>query len=163
MNVRITENGGAQLDDIDEFAAMLIRELPGIAGSNDDRAQARIYQRPTGGKDDDLDDDWKENVEPELRDLFANAVDMVVDDLAAMKHDELEGLMLIIPPNHLDPWMHTLNLARLALGEIWDVTEDDMNSGHGSANGDPERTMAILKIDFYGMLMEFLIRLKWED
>ncbi len=163
MNIRLAEDAGVQMDDIDEFAAMLLRELPGIASTDDDRANARIYQSPTGGKDEEIDEDWKENVEPELHDLFANAVDMVVDDLAAMKPDEFDELVLRIPPRHLDPWLHTLNIARLTLGEIWDVTQEDMESRYGSANGDPERTMAVLKIDFYGMLMEFLIRLKWED
>ena len=163
MNILIEDNGDLRIDDIDEFSAMLLRELPGIANSQGDEATERIYQTPTGGKDEDTDSEWKEAVEPELRELFASALDLVVEDLAGLKTNGETGLGLSIPMAHIDPWMHTLNRARLVLGAEWDVTEEDMDSGFSSTAGDPERTMAIVKIDYYGMLLEFFVRLNWEE
>lgn len=163
MNIRIEENGDLKIDEIDEFAAMLLRELPGIANSNGEQANERIYQTPTGGNDDEIDSDWKDIVEPELRDLFASALDFVVEDLAGLKTEATTGLGIHIPAAHGEPWIHTLTRARLVLGAEWEVTEDDMESGFSHTNGDPERTMAIVKIDFYGMMLEFFIRLKWRN
>ena len=163
MNIGILENGELRIDQIDEFAAMLFRELPGIASSGGELADERIYQTPTGGKDEELDSDWRDMVEPELRELFASALDLVVEDMAGLASDEESGLHLTIPSSHSEAWLHTLNRARLVLGTEWDVTEDDMDSGYSVTTGDPERTMAILKIDFYGMLLEFFVRLRWEE
>lgn len=162
MNIRVEENGDLQIDGIDDFAAMLFRELPGIANSQGEEANERIYQTPTGGKDEDVDSEWKDTVEPELRELFSSAIDLVVEDLAGLKTNEETGLGFRIPTDHTEPWMHTLNRARLVLGAEWDVTEDDMDSGFSTTASDPERTMAIVKIDFYGMLLKFFVRLKWE-
>lgn len=162
MNIQVNKTGDIRIGDIDEFAAMLIRELPGIASSTDERAEARIFQTPTGGKDEDADEDWKESVEPEMRELFADAMDLVIEDLAKLKENAEGELRLRIPAKHMDAWIHTLNRARLNLGAQWDVTEEDMNYTRVSEDPDPERPMAILKIDFYGLLLSFLVDLKSE-
>ena len=163
MNIIFAEDGSVRMEDIDEFAAMLLREMPGIASSDDERAEGRIYQSPTDGKDEQADSEWKDAVEPELRELFSSAIDMVVDDLATMKPNEQGELNLAISASHVDPWMHTLNRARLVLGAEWDISETDMTSSYVSPTGDPERTMAVLKIDFYGTLLEFFVRMKWKS
>jgi hypothetical protein len=163
MRIFLGDAGEVRMDGIDEFAAMIIRELPGIASSTDERSDARIYQSPTGGKDEEVDSDWKDMVEPEMRELFAEAMDLVIDDLAKLETTEADGLCLTIPTNHVDAWIHTLNRARLILGEQWDVTEEDMTYGSGESDSDPERPMAILKIEFYGMILGYLVDMKWEE
>ena len=163
MNVHISILGDICIGEIDEFAAMIIRELPGLASSTDERAEARVFQTPTDGKDEDLDEEWKDTVEPEMRELFADAMDLVIQDLAKLKENEEGELRLQIPAKHVDAWIHTLNRARLNLGAEWDVTEEDMNYTRTSESQDPERPMAILKIDFYGMLLSFLVDLKSEE
>lgn len=165
MNVRVNKAGDVALGEIDEFAALLIRELPGIASSSDERSDARIFQSPTAGKNEEIDEEWKEDVEPELRELFADAMDLVIEDLAKLKTSDLVELELHIPAKHVDAWIHTLNRARLILGAQWEVTEDDMSYRTLSADVsvDPERPLAILKIDFYGMLLSFLVDLKSQE
>jgi hypothetical protein len=164
MNARLTDEGCILLEDIDDFSMMLLRELPSTASSTDKRAEERLYQSPTQGEDDEIDSEWSDTMEPELRELFADAIDMVVEDLAAMKDgDGDEGPQILIPANHVDPWMHTLNRARLVLGEIWDITDEEMNDRFDKALDDAERTMAILKVDLYGAMLEFFVRVKLED
>ncbi len=160
MNFREHEDGGIEIDEIDSFFGALIRELPGIACSDDDKTEARIYQSPTNGTDEDADSDWKRTVEPELRELFSSALDLVVENLAAMKDT---APTLRIPASHVDAWMHTLNRARLSLAAQWDIGEQDTQSRHTSRERDPERAMALLKIEVYGMLLEFLVRTKWRE
>ena len=162
MNMLEDEDGGIVIADIDPFFAMMIRELPGIACSDDENTRARIYPSPTGGSDEDADSDWKSSVEPELRELFSNAIDLVVENLAVMKETEETGLTLRIPTGHVDAWMHTLNRARLSLAAQWDIDEDDMELGPPSRDSDPERTMALLRIEIYGVLLEFLVRTRWK-
>lgn len=163
MNIRPTEDGGVEVGEIDPFFAMLIRELPGIACSDDEKTEARIYQSPTNGADEDADSEWKDSVEPELRELFSSALDLVVENLAAMKETEDAALVLQIPASHVDAWMHTLNRARLSLAAQWDIDEHDMDGSQPSRNSDPERSMALIKIEVYGMLLEFLVRIKWRS
>ena len=43
-----------------------------------------------------------------------------------------------------------------------DIDEDDMELGPPSRDSDPDRTMALLKIEIYGMLLEFLVRTRWK-
>jgi hypothetical protein len=163
MNIYLGENGEVRMDEIDEFAAMILRELPSAASPADEQSESRIYQSPTNGKDEEIDEDWKDIVEPELRELFAEAMDLVIDDLAKMKPNQKDILAVEIPPNHIDAWIHTLNRARLVLGTKWNVTEDDMESGYSTEDGNPERSMAIFKIEFYGMFLEFLVRIKCDE
>jgi hypothetical protein len=140
---------------LEPFTADLLRRLPGCATADDDVARARIFPSPTGGSDEETDCDWSENVEPELRELFASHIDTVAADLAHMKPDE-EGETLSIPEKNAPAWIHTLNQARLALGERHGMTEQHLNFGEFPEN--QEDAFAVLQVEFYGQILSYFLR-----
>jgi hypothetical protein len=143
------------LTGLDPFTAELLRRLPGCAGTDDDVARRRIFPAPTGGKEEDTDTDWHENVEPELREIFASHIAVVEADLAKMRAGD-EGEALRIPQAHGPAWIHTLNQARLALGARHNITEDHMNGEEFPEN--QQDALAVLQVDFYGAILAFLLR-----
>ena len=152
MEIQISDEGWV-FDDMDRVVVELLRILPACAAPDDDAARKRIFSAPTGGADADADSDWREYVEPELRELFKTHTDLVAADLSALEEKE-ESFTLRIPAAHGRAWIHALNQARLALGARHDVTEDDTNGRrpHSGAKG-----FAIMQIDFYGMLIAMLL------
>jgi hypothetical protein len=123
--------------------------------SDDDKARRRICSSPTHGADGEADQDWRENVEPDMRELFQSHVDVVVGDLAGMKVDG-ESSAVRIPLGNARGWIHALNQARLALAAKHDVTESD-TKGRRKARAD-RKMVAMMQIDFYGMLLSLLLQ-----
>jgi hypothetical protein len=142
-------------EGMDPFVVELLRELPGCAMMDDDKARRRICSSPTHGADQEADQEWRENVEPELRELFQSHVDVVVSDLAAMK-TEGESSSIQIPAANARAWVHTLNQARLALGAKHDFTESELQGRRKARTN--AKLFAVMQIDFYGMLLSLLLR-----
>jgi hypothetical protein len=154
MEIRSSEQEWI-FEEIDPLIAQLLRNLPGCAAADDEVASRRIFSSPTAGADPEADEEWRENVEPEMRELFQSNVDVVIGDLAAMK-DGGETFTLSIPVRNARAWIHTLNQARLALGAKHGVTDDDTagrRKRHTSA-----KSFALMQIDFYAMLISLLLR-----
>ena len=156
---------------LDPFVADLLRKLPGCASVDDEAAAARIFPPPTSGEEEELDADWRDHVAPELKELFASHVDTVVADLARLKlrkpkkpaegeekadAEEEQGEGLTVPATHVNAWIHTLNQARLALGERHAMTERHLN--HGELPENEGDAMAVVQVEFYGYMLAFLLR-----
>lgn len=139
---------------IDPFAAELLRRLPGCATAEDDAARARIFPAPTRGQDEEADADWSENVMPELREIFTANVDIVAADLKKMERGE-DGNSLSVPIDHARAWIHTLNQARLALGERHSLTEEQLNFGELPEK--QEDLFAMMQVEFYGQILGRLL------
>lgn len=142
------------LEEIDAFTCELLRQIPANADpTNSDAALARLYPAPTAGQDAEADADWRELIEPELRELFLDAVTLVQEDLKALPE---KGGTLRLPVRHLDGWIHALNQARLALAARHGFSEKELEREiplEGS-----ERAFTLFKIHFYGLLQEFFLR-----
>ena len=154
MEVHRNEEGW-HFEEMDSFVADLLRELPGCAVLDDDKATERIFSSPTHGEDKEADQEWRENVEPEMRELFQSHIDVVVGDLARMKV-EGENSSIRIPKENVRAWIHTLNQARLALGAKHGITENDVEGRRKPRTN--AKTFALMQIDFYGMLLSVLLR-----
>lgn len=94
--------------------------------------------------------DWHELADPELRHLFVSAEETVVRDLAGLEDDRVR-----FPAAHLSAWMSAINQARLILGELHHVTEQDMDR----TDLDPSRPkdVALLEIHVLGYLLQTLV------
>ncbi len=150
----LADEEGWRLEDMDPIVAGLLRMIPECASPDDEAAGARIFSVPTGGRDPEADSEWRETVEPGLRELFKSHVDVVVADLAGMRaEDGLPGMR--IPLANARAWIHALNQARLALAARHGFTEEDIS---GARERTGEEAFAILQIEFYGMLLGFLLR-----
>jgi Domain of unknown function (DUF2017) len=153
MEIRASDEGWT-FEDIDPLIGQLLRALPGCAAADDEIARRRIFSSPTAGADPAADEEWRENVEPEMRELFQSHVDVVAGDLAAMTEKEGD-LTLEIPLENARAWIHTLNQARLALGAKHGVTDADTSGRrkrHTSA-----KAFALMQIDFYAMILSLLL------
>lgn len=141
--------------EIDAFIADALRQIPICASSCEDKAIARLYPAPTGGVDEDADEDWREHVVPGLNELFQSHIGVVVKDLAEMR-EEGESFTLTFPAGHTRAWMHTLNQARLALGALHDITEADMEGRTKVA--DVEKSYALFQIEIYGFILSLMLQ-----
>ena len=149
------EDGSVVFGELDEFWTELLRRLPESAAVYDEPAQRRLFGGPTAGNDPESDAEWKEVVEPELRELFESHIEVVERDLQNIL--EIDGdTSLRVPADHLRAWVHTLNQARLAIGARNGITEDDMEGRR--AFDTQEKGFAMLQIEVYGLVLGFLLR-----
>jgi hypothetical protein len=153
MEIHSSDTGWV-FTEMDPMIGELLRGLPGCAATDDEVAAKRIFCSPTAGADAEADQEWQENVEPEMRELFQSHVDVVAGDLAAMTEKE-DGFSVEIPVQHARAWIHTLNQARLALGARHGVTEEDTAGRRRRRTN--EKAFALMQIDFYGMLLSLLV------
>jgi hypothetical protein len=142
------------ITELDPLTAELLRRIPGCASAEDGAAKSRLFPAPTGGAEEEADAEWRETVEPELRELFATNVETVEADLKTMTETE-EGLQLTVPIKNAPAWIHTINQARLALGARHSITEENMN-GHALPE-DPQDAFAVFQVEFYGAVLSFLV------
>ncbi len=140
--------------EFDELITNLLRQLADCAETDDDAARARIYSSPTRGADEEMDDEWREHVEPGLRELFASHTDLVRADLATLA--EAENATLTVPTSHAAAWVHTLNQARLALAARHDITQADMEGERPPKTHDT--AFAMLQIEIYGAILGLILQ-----
>lgn len=136
---------------LDPFVVNLLLLLPAAADTADSpEAEARFFSPPTRGSDPDVDEDWHELVEPELRRLFSDALDIVRQDLAPLQGaDGALPDLLVIPHTHVRGWISALNQARLSLTARHRFTEAEMEKP--ALEGDA-RAFALLQVHFYGLI-----------
>jgi len=156
MRLQATEEGDLLVEEIPPFLLQLIRDIPVRAGSNHPRAEARFFPDPS--IDDDLVEDWKAFVQPELLTLFQADRETVRADVRGAR-EEGGGFSLRIPKNHSDAWLGALNQARLAIAEEGGFEENDIAEDVSPDPEDP-RAMALFQLGFYGFLQECLVRMQ---
>lgn len=152
--------------DIDPFAAELLRRIPLETEPGDDQAaRGRLFSKPAeegrGRKARELNEEWRQYVEPELRHLFQSANETVSADLEhirRMEHgaDDGETYALDIPANHLEQWLNSLNQARLVMAARNAFTDEELADKYPSIINTP-RDMNLFQIHFYGLIQEFLV------
>ncbi|MDB6156166.1 MAG: hypothetical protein JWL90_4619 [Chthoniobacteraceae bacterium] len=158
MQVRRVNEKTVALTELNVFCCELLHQIGPNAQSDDPAARGRLFSSPTGGKEAEFEMDWHDYVQPELRQIFQSAVEVVENDLFAFPAEDAdeEDVTLEIPVNHLEAWIHTLTQARLSLAARHDFQEDEilrMFPADGSS-----RALALFQMDFYGFLLECFLR-----
>jgi len=154
--VTLTRDGGVLFEGVDPLFLRLLGEIRDAAELDDPRVEARFFQAPSVEADaDELREDWKAYVQPELHNAFAASRDVVEADLRRARSDSPGARSLFIPRAHIDHWLGALNQARLALAEFHGFTDRDMSRPpRDPAN---PREHALLQINIYGILQEWLL------
>ncbi len=152
MEIQVSEEGWV-FAEMEPLIVELLRGLPACADPDDEASRRRIFSTPTAGDDPQADSEWREEVEPEMRELFQTHVEVVAADLAAIRQNG-DAFTLSIHAKNSRAWIHTLNQARLALGARHGVTDDD-TAGRRRPRG--PKAFAIMQIDFYAMLLSMLL------
>ncbi len=156
MRVRLLDAATLEVSGIGFIEGALLWRLAAAADpSGSAAAEQRLASSPTAGAEPGIDEDWKEHVLPELRVLFASAVEIVRVDLVHSWISPGTDASVRVPVAHVEAWLLALNQARLALAARHHLTEAQMESRP------PEDlqpgTIAHLFVDFFGNLQQLLI------
>jgi hypothetical protein len=145
------------LTDLDLFCCELLQLITSSAQIDDPLVRERFYSSPTNGTEPEFEMDWVEYVQPDLRQIFQSALEVVDGDLESFPPDEPEeSYTLPLPLSHLDAWIHALNQARLALAVRHKFTELEMERAT-LLEGD-QRALSLFQVHFYGFLIECFLR-----
>jgi hypothetical protein len=156
MKLQATVDGDLVLEEIPAFLLQLLREIPLRAASKHPGVEERFLPDPAD--DEELREDWKSLVQPELMAGFQSDRETVQADLrGATEHQDASALR--IPNTHANAWLGALNQARLAIAEESGFGEEDMAAEVGPDPDDP-RAMALFQVSFYGFLQECLVRMQ---
>lgn len=158
MQISRLDSRTMALTQLNEVCCELLRQIVASADPGEHGpARARLFPKPTGGREPGSDRDWREYVEPDLQRLFQDALDIVGEDVKGLAQEgRKRGYTLRIPVKHLEAWIHALNQARLVLAARHDFSEKDM-SGSIPVEGDA-RALALFQVHFYGFLQECFLR-----
>ncbi|MBE2204759.1 MAG: DUF2017 family protein [Chthoniobacterales bacterium] len=156
MKLNANDEGALDLEEIPPFLFDLLEAVPRRAGSQDPRVENRFYPAP--GEDEQLQEDWKSLVQPDLQEGFFSAREIVMADLrrASGHGDEYR---MQIPSKHMEAWLNVLNQARLAIAEENHFGEKDLSEDIVPDAADP-RSMLLFQISFYGFLQECLVKMQ---
>jgi hypothetical protein len=147
------QDGSILLSEIEGFAAELFRQIPDAADPGDDlRAANRLL--PTAGETVDAAE-WQELVHPGLKHLFESSLETVRNATDDTLPPNAAGSILI-QPEQFDAWLNALNQARLVLAERNHLTDEQI-SGHQTGEVRSRADIALLQIDFYGLLQEHIL------
>lgn len=163
-------------EDIEPFFLDLLHRIPASADPGDNAAAAeRLFADPVAAEDDedDFNEDWQTYVEPEIRDLFRSASEIVSGDLQTLPSTDSSRTLdefvfdpalfvstdqtFELPRQHIDAWMTTLNQARLVIAAKQGFGEREMDEDmqFPPLSG---RDLCLFQIHFYDFLQQVLLR-----
>lgn len=163
LRVQPVDEKHIRISGIAPVLAVMLREMPEILEMRDSpAAQARLFPSPTR-TDDKINKEWQQMIGPELRHLFVSAGETVTRDLTALAVDEedAEAYQVEFPIEHLRAWMSALNQARLILGEVHQISEENMSR----SDFDPQcpKHVAALRIHLLGYLLQMFVELEADN
>jgi hypothetical protein len=157
MEFYVTSEGKLGLKDIPPVLADILRQIPFCGDRDSEEVESRLFPAPTiDPTEEELRDDWKAYVQPDLHQLFQSARQTVEADLRAIK-EEGEFCELEFPFKHADAWLNALNQARLALAAQFNFGEQDLSALGGPSHIENERDLALLQVELYADLQHWLI------
>lgn len=129
--------------------------VPMLLESSDPRVRERLL--PDTCEEAEAQEHWQRHAVPELERLFLSRAQLVRRDLAAMrKLPKSDTQLLLIPDNHTNAWLATLNAARLALFVLNDLTAAHMEV-EGFALATPKQQEAMLRIQLLAEIQSVLL------
>jgi hypothetical protein len=155
--VKIFPDGDLGLEGLGEQLYQILCAIGEPSECGDPRVATRFFPDPLStGEGDSLLEDWKAFVVPDLQIGFQSARHAVAEDLRRAEKSE-DGLMNFrIPARHIHFWVSALTQARLALAELHEFSEADMQ--YGPTVPETPREFALLQFGIYGMMLEWLVR-----
>ena len=144
------------MKDIPHVLADLLQNASGAIGWHSERIETRLYPSPSlDSSEENLRQDWRTVVEPDLQEGFRSAREVMDADLRKMRTHE-DGCILEIPLHHAPAWLNALNQIRLALAAEYDFSDSEL-SAPGPIDLRSERDRALLQINFFASIQHFLI------
>ena len=158
MHLHRADQDHMELGEMDFLCAQFILQIvPNATDTENTAAASRLFSTPTQGREPEFEQDWKDYVHPDLRNIFRSAQKIVEEDLKRFHPPESgESATLRIPLKNLEAWIHTLNQARLAISATHDFCEEDLEKPV-SLVGDA-RGLALFQVHFYGFMQECFLQ-----
>lgn len=132
MTIQYDAEVGLRFSHVPAEYFQLLKQIP-LHGDTSGFApgERRLHQSPIGDptndEDDEINEDWREHVLPEMIEEFARQLDVVGDDLKAAERFEDRGgddeYGFVIPADHIERWYGALNQARLVMQERYRFPE----------------------------------------
>ena len=160
LRVRPVDAKHIRISGIEPFLADCLQGLGEILEQRDSpKARERLFPDPTAS-DDKANAEWLQQITPEMRHFFVSADETVARDLTALQPETPETgcLQVTFPAEHVNAWMSALNQARLILGELFSLTENDMNATDLDVRS--KKTLAIVRVHLLGYLLQLFIDLE---
>lgn len=156
IKIQILPNGSVFFDHVENSFYQMLCSIREPVESGDPLVESRLFPQPSEDADEEnLLDDWKSLVEPDLHDNFLAARESVAADLRSAQRNSDGSLHFTIPRGHIDNWLSALNQSRLALAEIHQFTDSDLSRAPGDL--DDPRELALMRMGIYGSLQEWLV------
>lgn len=153
MKIQRLDDGTVVLSRLDSFCCEMLQQVGRTARIDDAAVHERLFSSPTAGREPRFEEDWRRYVEPELRELFQSAAEIVEGDVKGLAAAGGSGSRRIrIPAEHLEAWIHVLNQARLALAAYHQFGDREMQQVLPAGEG--ARGLALLQVHVYGLLIE---------
>ena len=160
LRVQPVDSKTIRISGIEPFLADCLETLGQTLELRDSpRVSHRLFPPPTADNDR-ANEEWRKYAGPELRHLFVSAGETVLRDLTGLKPEETTppSYEVSFSAAHANAWITSLNQARLILGELYHVTEEDMSRTRFDVNDD--RTLAIVRIHLLGYLLHLFVELE---
>ena len=159
------EDSTWSLRKVTELEHLMLTRIPEAADASDcEDAQHRLFPSPIAPtakideqKEAEAASDWKEYIEPDLREAFRDALKVVADDIGGAAEKRIDGAtyyQINVPKAHADHWCSALNQARLVIHHRHALPDEDGEMDH---DPDAEKWMAMLQSEIYSIVMEFLV------
>jgi len=155
ITLRVERSGEKHIHvtGLDPVILDCLHALPEILDQRDSPdARHRLLPDPT--TDRAINADWQQTIAPELRHLFVAGGDTVTRDLTGITPDG----ELTFGVEHLNAWMSALNEARLILGEIFRITDGDMETPEFDVT--TPKGLAVFRIHVLGYFLQLLVELE---
>lgn len=156
IKIQILPNGSVFFDHVENSFYQMLCSIREPVESGDPLVESRLFPQPSEDADEEnLLDDWKSLVEPDLHDNFLAARESVAADLRSAQRNSDGSLHFTIPRSHIDNWLSALNQSRLALAEVHQFTDSDLS--RAPSDLDDPRELALMRMGIYGSLQEWLV------
>lgn len=158
LRISPTDAKRIRISGIDPFLGACLAQLPQILEQRDlPAAHTRLFPDPTDS-DITTNESWQELISPDLHYLFASTGETVARDLTAMQLESpnSESLVIEFPVEHTAAWINAINQARVILGAVHDVTEEDLTTEIEALR--TAKDHALLTIDLLGYLLELFVQ-----
>ncbi len=165
LRIKLTNKKHYLISGIHPLLLYCLQELPQILEQRDSPAAIERLIPDLMADNPDANDEWREMMGPELRHLFVSAGDTVLRDLATLKPagGKSENLQLLVPIIHVDAWISALNEARLILGALYEIQEEDLDLEIDTFDLSFEKHKAILQVHLLGEIQQLLIEHLQQD
>lgn len=155
-------DNGFLFGGLTHYCVDTLRGVPMLIESRDIRVRQRLLPDTYAESDDQQD--WIDTAVPELERLFLSRAQLVRRDLEKLKKlDQVDSWVLLIPDQHCNAWLSSLNAARLALYALNDLMPQHLERD-GLHLATPKQQAALLRIHFLAEVQSVLLGdIEFED